>query len=115
MYRQSYADVVSDSPADARSVERKALTRAIALLRQAETTEPHSGEERRAIEFTTQLWSIFVKDLARPENDLPSALKSQLTSVGLGVLMEAQRISLGLSRDLMSLADICGIVRDGLS
>lgn len=115
MYRQSYADVTIDSPADARAIERRALNRAVSLLKQAEGMGPNSLEERQALAFTTQLWSIFVKDLARPDNDLPAGLKAQLTGVGLGVMKEAQRISLGLSRDLASLADICGIIRDGLA
>ena len=59
--------------------------------------------------------AIFISDLARPDNDLPSKLKAQLTSVGLGIMSEAQRITLGLSRDLPSLAEICGIVHDGLA
>lgn len=115
MYRQSYADVTIDSPADARAIERRALDRAVTLLKQAEDGVPGSPEERQALEFTTQLWSIFVRDLARPDNDLPDGLKAQLSSVGVGVMKEAQRISLGLSRDLASLADICGIIRDGLA
>lgn len=115
MYRQTYADVVSDSTIDARAIERRALSRAVTLLKQAENSAPHSAEERKAIEFTTQLWSIFISDLARPDNDLPSKLKAQLTSVGLGIMSEAQRITLGLSRDLPSLAEICGIVHDGLA
>ena len=40
--------------------------------------------------------------------------RASLMKTGLGILMEGQRIQLGLSRDLAALAEICGIVRDGL-
>ena len=35
-------------------------------------------------------------------------------SIGLGVMAECRRIALGESRELAALADICGIIRDGL-
>ena len=67
------------------------------------------------MEFTSRLWALFIKDLASPGNDLPAPVRASLISIGLGILSEAQRIELGLSRDLAGLADICGIVRDGLA
>lgn len=115
MYQQTYADIVSDCPADARAIEWKALNRAVALLQEAHDTAPHSPQAAKAIEYTTQLWSLFITDLSRPDNDLPSRLRSELVRIGFGVMMETQRITAGLSRDFRSIADICGIVRDGLA
>ncbi len=115
MYQQSYADVASDSPAQARAVEWKALNRAVALLEGADGTAPSSPEAVEAIAYTTELWGLFITDLSRPDNGLPSRLRSQLVKIGLGIMMETQQIAAGLSRDFRSLADICGIVRDGLA
>jgi flagellar biosynthesis activator protein FlaF len=115
MYRTSYAEVLADSAADARAVERSALDRAISLLERADGAAPHGPEQTKAIEFTTQLWGLFINDLAREDNDLPGKLRAQLMSIGLGVIGEAQRIAQGLSRDFRSLAEICTIVRDALA
>ena len=115
MYQRAYADTVSDSPADARAIEWKALNRAVALLEAADATEPYSDQASRAIGYTTELWGLFIRDLARPDNDLPSLLRAHLMKVGVGIMMETQRITAGASRDFRSLAEICGIVRDGLA
>ena len=114
MYQHSYAEVLADSPTDARAVERQGLDQAIQLLELARGTEPGSREEQAALDATSRLWALFIKDLASPGNDLPNQLRASLMSVGLGILAEVQRIEAGLSRDLASLAEICGIVRDGL-
>lgn len=115
MYQQAYADTVSDSPTDARAIEWKALNRAVSLLNEAEATDPHSAQASRALGYTTELWGLLIRDLARPDNDLPSLLRTQLMKVGVGIMMETQRITAGVSRDFRSLAEICGIVRDGLA
>ena len=115
MYRFSYAEVLSDSPSDARAAERRALDQAVTLLEQAENTPHQSLEEQMALEFTTQAWALFIKDLARPDNDLDPQLRADLMSIGLGVMSESQRIAAGQSRDFLALAEICGIIRDGLA
>ena len=61
MYQHSYAEVMADSAADARSTERQALTVAIAKLHHAVGTEPGSPEELDAIEYTSRLWAAFIK------------------------------------------------------
>lgn len=114
MYQHSYAEILADRTADARALERLALDKAIAKLALAASSEPDSTEQRDAIEFLTQLWATFIKDLASPGNDLPVEVRASLMRTGLGVLSEAQRIQLGLSRDFAAIIDICGIVRDGL-
>lgn len=114
MYHCSYAEIMADSPSDARAQERRALDHAITLLRRAGDPPPSSNAEQEALGFTTQLWNLFIKDLTRPDNDLPAATRARLISVGLGVMGETQRIALGESRDFAGVAEICGIIRDGL-
>ncbi len=115
MYLSSYAEVLFDSQVDARAAERRALAQAITLLEGAAATAPHSIEEQQALETTTQIWGLFIKDLARPENDLDPQVRADLMSIGLGIMSEAQKIAQGKSRDLLGIAEICGIIRDGLA
>ena len=115
MYQYSYADILADDAEDARARERQALDQAVALLAHAAECPPGSPEEARALEFTTELWALFVKDLAHPGNAMPDALRASLMSVGLGVMAECRRIAAGQSRDLVALAEICAIIRDGLN
>lgn len=115
MYHVSYAEVLSDSPGDTRSAERDALDHAIALLGEAEHADGSPAKQEEAVAFTNQLWATFIKDLARPDNDLPPKLRADLMSVGLGIMSETQRISYGRSRNFTAIAEICGIVRDGLA
>lgn len=114
MYQNSYAEILADSSADARAVERQLLDEAVARLTLAAASAPGSNDEAQALEFTTRLWALFIRDLANPGNDLPAHVRAALMSIGLGIMAEAQRIELGLSRGFLDLADICGIVRDGL-
>ena len=115
MYQYSYSEILEDSVVDARAAERRALDHAVDLLMNAADDAPESVAEREALAFTSQLWGIFIKSLTSIDNDLPSQIKADLISVGLGVLAEIARIDAGESRDLAALADICGIIRDGLA
>ncbi|MCW6508528.1 flagellar biosynthesis regulator FlaF [Lichenifustis flavocetrariae] len=115
MYQYSYSEILADSVTDSRAAERRALDHAVDLLHAAAKGEPHSQQENEALEFVSQLWAIFIKSLSSPDNDLPPELRADLISVGLGVIAEVTRISAGESRDFTSLADICGIIRDGLA
>ena len=114
MYQYSYADILADDADGARARERQALDQASAMLLHAAEGEPGSVEEAKAVDFTTELWAMFIKDLAHPGNAMPDGLRASLMSIGLGVMAECRRISHGESRDLASLAEICGIIRDGL-
>lgn len=115
MYQFSYSQIMADNVTDARAAERRALDRAVDLLQAAAVSAPGSVAERDALDFTAQLWGIFVKSLSSEDNDLPSTLRADLISIGLGVLAEVARIDVGQSRDLSALADICSIIRDGLA
>ena len=114
MYQSSYAEVLADSTTAARHDERRALDHAIQLLQRAKPTAINSDEEKEALSFVAQLWAFFIKNLADSDNDLPDQLRADLMSVGLGVISEVCRIEAGHSRDFDGVADICGIVRDGL-
>ena len=114
MYQYSYSEILEDSVSDARASERRALDHAVDLLLAAADTAPGSAVEQEALAFTSQLWGIFIKSLTSPDNDLPAQLRADLISVGLGIMAEIARIEVGESRDLAALADICGIIRDGL-
>ena len=114
MYQFSYADILADDAVDARARERQALDQAVAMLRHAAETRPGSVDESKALDFTSELWGFFIKDLSHPNNAMPDDLRASLMSVGLGVMKECNRILLGDSRDLTAVAEICEIIRDGL-
>ena len=114
MYQFSYADILADDVEDARARERQALDQAVAMLLHAAESAPGSPEEGRALSFATDLWSLLIEDLAHPGNAMPDRLRADLMSIGLGVMAECRRVALGQSRDLVEIADICGLIRDGL-
>ena len=114
MYQYSYADILADDADDARARERQVLDQAVAMLLHAADGAPGSIEESKAVDFTSELWAVFIKDLAHPGNAMPDELRASLMSIGLGVMAECSRIALGKSRDLAGIAEICGIIRDGL-
>ena len=105
MYQFSYADILADDADDARARERQALDQAVAMLLHAAEGAPRSPEEVKAVEFTTELWALFIKDLAHPANAMPDLLRANLMSIGLGVMGECRRIMLRDSRDLVGGAD----------
>ncbi|WP_244627652.1 flagellar biosynthesis regulator FlaF [Microvirga tunisiensis] len=88
MYRFSYAEVVEDAPRECRQREYEVFDRAIGLLKAAEGRPSRSPEMSDAMEFLQRLWTVFVQDLARPDNELPDKLKAQLISIGFWVMGE---------------------------
>ena len=114
MYQFSYADILADDVDDARARERQALDQAVAMLLHAAECAPGSAEEVKALDFTVELWALFIKDLAHPGNAMPDTLRASLMSIGLGVMAECKRIMLRETRELAAVADICAIIRDGL-
>lgn len=114
MYQQSYAEVLEDDQSAARQIEAMALDRAVTLLVQADALPSPSVPGIQALHFTRQLWTTFINELAAPENALPKELRANLISIGIWILKEADAIRLGRSSNYAGIADICGIVRDGL-
>jgi flagellar protein FlaF len=114
MYHSSYAEHITDSAADCRDRERRALEHSLLLLRKAEESGPQSLEAMEGLDFVSKLWSAFIQDLADPENDLPEGLRADLISVGIWIIKEAVLIRCGESKNFRGMIEICAMIRDGL-
>ena len=114
MYQHSYAEVFEDDQAEARRNEAWALDRVIAMLMAADAVPHPSREGVDALYYTRKLWTVFITELAAPENALPNALRANLISIGIWIMKEADAIRLGTSRNYAGIADVCAIIRDGL-
>ena len=114
MYQFSYAEVLDETPKDARARERKAIEHSIELLQRAEQSGARSHEAVEALLFVRRLWSLLIEDLANPENDLPEALRADLISIGLWIMREAELIRLEKSDNVKGLIEISMIIYEGL-
>lgn len=114
MYQFSYSEVAEDSRQEMRGLERRVLDQAIALLRTAREKGPGSRELIDALFFYRRLWSIFMDDLANPENELPEELRAGLISIGIWIVKEIELIRSGKTIDLTAMIEISEIIRDGL-
>lgn len=115
MYQFSYAEVVDDSPRELRELERQAMTSAIKSLHSAREKGPGTREMTDALFYLRRLWSIFMEDLAKPENELPEQLRAGLISIGIWMMKEIERVRTGETKDITPLIDINEIIRDGLN
>ena len=114
MYQHSYAETLEDDQQQARQIEARALDHAATLLMGADALASPSIPGVQALHFTRELWMTFIRELAAPENALPQELRANLISIGIWILKETDEIRLGRSTNYAGIADICGIVRDGL-
>lgn len=114
MYQFSYSEVAEDSPQEMRGMERRVLDQAIALLRVARDRGPGSRELVDALFFYRRLWSIFMDDLANPDNELPEELRAGLISIGIWIVKEIELIRSSKANDLTAMIEISEIIRDGL-
>ncbi len=114
MYQFSYKEIMQDSTQDARARERQAMERAIELLELAQRKGIKSMEAAAALNYLNRLWHLFIDDLAKPENDLPDALRAELISIGIWITNEINRMRLGKTENFNGLIEICAIIRDGL-
>jgi flagellar protein FlaF len=114
MYQFSYADVQTDSLADAKDRERQLLDRSIELLEAARDSGVNSRQSIEAIHFLTRIWTAFIDDLGRSDNELPKELRANLISIGLWLLREADAVRRGDSDNFAGLIDISQIIRDGI-
>jgi flagellar protein FlaF len=115
MYQFSYADVVEDSPREMRARERDALGKAIAMMAQGREKGHGSREMIEALFTMRRLWSIFLEDLQKPENELPPELRAALISIGIWVNKELDRLRSGQTSDPTALIEINEIIRNGLA
>lgn len=114
MYQFSYADIQTDSVADARDRERQLLTRSIELLGLAQEKGPDSREAVEAISFMNRVWTSLIEDLGSAENALPKELRANLISIGLWLLREAEDVRQGRSDNFEGLIEVSQIIRDGI-
>jgi len=114
MYQFSYADIQTDSVADAKDRERQLLTRSIDLLSVAHSHGKESLEAVEAIHFLNRVWTSFVEDLGSPDNELPMELRANLISIGLWLLREAEEVRQGRSDNFEGLIEVSQIIRDGI-
>ena len=114
MYQACYDEVLEDSQAAARRMEYQALDRCVYLLQKAALGGARSVVAVDALHWTRQLWQAFIVELSDDANALPVELRANLISIGVWVLKEAEAIRLDHSENFAGIADICGIVRDGL-
>ena len=114
MYQFSYADIQTDSVADAKDRERQLLTRSIALLMDASKAGQNSMEAVEALHFTNRVWTTFIEDLGSPDNALPKELRANLISIGLWLLREAEEVRQGRSQNFEGLIEVSQIIRDGI-
>lgn len=114
MYQFSYADIQTDSVADAKDRERQLLTRSIDLLSAAAAVGPQSMEAVEALHFTNRVWTNFVEDLGSSDNALPKELRANLISIGLWLLREAEDIRQGRTDNFEGIIEVSQIIRDGI-
>ncbi|MEP9389713.1 flagellar biosynthesis regulator FlaF [Mesorhizobium sp. KR9-304] len=114
MYQFSYADIQTDSVADAKDRERQLLTRSIDMLVAARAVGSDSMEAIEALHFMNRVWTSFMEDLGSQENALPRELRANLISIGLWLLREAEDVRQGRSDNFDGLIEVSQIIRDGI-
>jgi len=114
MYQFSYADIQTDSIADAKDRERQLLDRSIDLLLAAQDAGLESHQAIEAIHFMNRVWTTFIEDLGSAENELPKELRANLISVGLWLLREGEAVRQGSSDNFDGLIEVSQIIRDGI-
>ncbi len=114
MYQFSYADVQTDSIADAKDRERQLLDRSIDMLLAAREAGRESMKAVEAVHFMNRIWTTFLEDLGNPENELPKELRANLISIGLWLLREGESVRQGSSDNLDGLIEVSQIIRDGI-
>ena len=115
MYRFAYADVLDEDPAKQRWTEKLAVDRAIELLRAGRQQGSGSIAAIEALDYTRQLWMIFVEDAASSGNDLPADLRAKLVSIGIWILREVDEIRKGNAKSFDDLIEVCEQISEGLN
>ena len=114
MYQFSYADIQTDSVADARDRERQLLSRSIDMLSAAKHSGAKSMEAVEALHFMNRVWTTFMEDLGNSDNSLPRELRANLISIGLWLLREGEDVRQGRSDNFEGLIEVSQIIRDGI-
>jgi flagellar protein FlaF len=112
---EAYDTVVEDSGFEARGRERQALSLGIDRLERLQNEQRFSMEDQvQSLLYVRRLWTIFIEDLAHPENGLPEQLRADIISIGIWVVKEADRLREERSNDVMQLVEINRLIRDAL-
>jgi flagellar protein FlaF len=114
MYQFSYAEIQTDSIADAKDRERQLLNRSIDLLAAAKQGGTGSVQAVEAIHFMSRIWTSFMEDLGSSDNALPVELRANLISIGLWLLREGESVRQGRSDNFDGLIEVSQIIRDGI-
>lgn len=114
MYQLNYAEIQSDSVADAKEREHALIERSIDLLKKAKEDGANSFARIEAVHFLNRIWVSFLEDLGSPQNELPKELRASLISIGLWILREAEAVRMGESDNIDELIEISQIIADSL-
>lgn len=115
MQHALYAEIQDDAGDMARSREREAIDRSIALLEKARSAGPASRDAIDALHYLDRLWSLLLEDLAHAENQLPQQLRASLISIGIWILREVESIRNQRSSNFGGLIDVSKMISNGLS
>jgi flagellar biosynthesis activator protein FlaF len=111
---EAYEAVAEDSGREARTRERQALSLGIDRLERLQKGF-FSGEDLiESLLYVRRLWTIFIEDLAHPENGLPDKLRADIISIGLWIVKEADRLREERSNNVIQLIEINRLIRDSL-
>jgi flagellar biosynthesis activator protein FlaF len=111
---EAYEVVVEDSSREARARERQALSIGIDRLERLQRDLFSVEDLVQSLLYVRRLWTIFIEDLAHPENGLPENLRADIISIGLWTVKEADRLREERSSDVMQLIEINRMIRDAL-
>ncbi|MCA1379796.1 flagellar biosynthesis regulator FlaF [Bradyrhizobium sp. BRP23] len=109
-----YEAVVDESGYEARSRERQALSLGIDRLERIQKGRFSPEDQVESLLYVRRLWTIFIEDLAHPDNGLPDKLRADIISIGLWVVKEADRLREQRSSDVVQLIEINRLIRDAL-
>jgi flagellar protein FlaF len=111
---EAYESVVDESGYEARGRERQALSFGIERLERLQKGRFSFEDLVESLLYVRRLWTIFIEDLAHPENGLPEKLRADIISIGLWIVKEADRLREEKSNDVMQLIEINRLIRDAL-
>jgi len=111
---EAYEVVVEDSGREARTRERQALSLGIDRLERLQRDLFSVEDLVESLLYVRRLLTIFIEDLAHPENGLPETLRADIISIGLWTVKEADRLREERSNDVMQLIEINRMIRDAL-
>jgi flagellar protein FlaF len=111
---EAYEAVVEDSGLEERRRERQVLSLGIDRLERIQKGGFSYEELVQSLLYIRRVWTIFIEDLAHPDNGLPEKLRADIISIGFWVIKEADRLREEKSGDVMQLIEINQLIRDAL-